>query len=141
MSTVGRSQLGPSLSFVKTLLASMYYFYYYQGIQTKPKAHGARDLARAERSLSRTLQDCRSRGCGAYSPLPDFGRSVDPILTRRKDYAHHITFCPLDFQTFLRSCSTLHTPPNGKACAQKKFEEKAFTQRRPLAVRIGTRHL
>ena len=25
-----------------------------------------------------------------------------------------------------------------KACAQKKFEEKAFTQRRPLAVPIGT---
>ena len=31
------------------------------------------------------------RGAGGAMALPDFGRSVNPISTRRTDYAHLIT--------------------------------------------------
>ena len=67
------------------------------------------------------LQACRSLGC--LVP-PDFGRSVNPISEQAwshgglrtralgqalsqsegSDYAHHITTCYQNFQTFLRHC-------------------------------------
>ena len=42
---------------------------------------------------------------GAMVP-PDFGRSVNPILTMGGGavYAHHLILTPPDFQTFLRHC-------------------------------------
>ena len=42
---------------------------------------------------------------GVAMAPPDFGRSVEPILTKGADYAHQIILAPPDFQTFLRPCN------------------------------------
>ena len=42
-------------------------------------------------------QRCRSRGGGGAISPSVFGRSVNPILTREADYAHHITTAPPPF--------------------------------------------
>ena len=44
----------------------------------------------------------RTGGAQGMPPPPHFDRSVNPISIRRADYAHHITTCLPDFQTFLR---------------------------------------
>ena len=41
-------------------------------------------------------------GGGAVAPYLEFGRSVNPMLTREADYAHHIANRPPDFHTFLQ---------------------------------------
>ena len=52
----------------------------------------------AERYFLQNSIRYRAAGAGGL----DFGRLVNPISTRGADYAHHITTCPPDFQTFLR---------------------------------------
>ena len=44
-----------------------------------------------------------NRGVRVWSPPPHFGEPVYPILTRRTDYAHHIT--TWIFRPFLRLCN------------------------------------
>ena len=59
-------------------------------------------------------QGCRSRGgggdWGALAPSV-FGRSVNPILTRGADYAHHITTGP---STFLDGAASLIRDKSGE---------------------------
>ena len=43
-------------------------------------------------------------GAGGAMAYSDFGRSVNPISNRGRDYAHQIIMAPPDFQTFLRPC-------------------------------------
>ena len=44
-------------------------------------------------------------GAGGAMAPQNFGRSVNPISTRRRShYAPHIITCPPDFQTFLWPC-------------------------------------
>ena len=45
---------------------------------------------------------CRPIGSRGLRNSPVFGRSFNPIPTKRADYAHHISTCPLppEFQTF-----------------------------------------
>ena len=39
---------------------------------------------------------------------PEFGSSVNPILTRGADYAHHITACPPGFENLTASLTLIN---------------------------------
>ena len=48
-----------------------------------------------------------ARGPGGWAQLPlhILADELSPIKPGWADYAHHITSCPPDFQTFLRPCT------------------------------------
>ena len=50
---------------------------------------------------------CRNQGCKGCMCPQVFGRSVDPISTRRANYAQHITTCPLGFSDLLTALSCI----------------------------------
>ena len=52
-----------------------------------------------------TFRPVGAGGAGGFMSSPDFGRSVNPILTEGADYAHQIILTPPDFKTFLRPCN------------------------------------
>ena len=55
---------------------------------------------RLRRMNSNRIQACRSRGLGGARAAPYFGRSVNPISSRKADMPN--TLAPPDFQTSLR---------------------------------------
>ena len=45
-----------------------------------------------------------SQAGGGAIASPGFGQTVNPISTKRTDYAHRITMSPPNFQTLRRPC-------------------------------------
>ena len=93
-STVGRTQYAQSLMFYRNCP-------HFKPIRKNPTFCcmyvGNKPLGAGTYFLQDSIR-YRAAGAGGL----DFGRLVNPISTRGADYAHHITSCPPDFQTFLR---------------------------------------